>query len=131
MYIKWLPLIFIKIELLHKSNICWLYYNAKQNTLLWMIQTQWFWAIVKRKRELLHEDIQSVLKFDFVTNYFNLKHIKKMINFMLLILFWLRTINLIPFQIHIEQNIFFKIFHCQYFCKEFHPLFRIDSLLTK
>lgn len=76
MYIKWLPLIFIKIELLHKSNICWLYYNAKQNTLLWMIQTQWFWAIVKRKRELLHEDIQSVLKFDFVTNYFNLKHIK-------------------------------------------------------
>lgn len=38
-----------------------------------MIQTLWFWAIVKRKRQLLHEDIQSVLKFDVVANCFNWK----------------------------------------------------------
>ncbi len=71
-----------------------------------MIQAQWFWTIVKRKRQLLHEDIQSVLKFDFVANFFNLKNQNWFS--MLLILFWLRTINLIPFQIHIEQNIILK-----------------------
>lgn len=76
-----LPLIFIRIEQLHSSkNICWSYYNTKQNRISdWFILNGFEW-IVKRKRELLHEAIQSVLKFviccQFELSYFNLFQMK-------------------------------------------------------